>query len=304
MIARFFRVIIHSIALAAVVTPLYLNVYTVPAGHYGLLRESSMGWQLPPLKSGRHWLWTGFVPDKWQLVTLPIDPPPTEITFRQGLRLTEVLNLGDLFRIRLKLRVAYHTPPDSLSVWLRLTGGDPQAIPAFMQERLTAILRSKLGAIYQSDNDIPKLETALRQYLLRGEKSEFAQDWSNVMREENTQLLDLINWDLLEIFVPDAATYEIQTRNMTEIFTARRKSLTENILADSRVYERRQFNMAELEHLQQIRELLQKNPALLKYLKYDRLSRSGQPITIVEAPSQSPSNERPAREGEVAPLTP
>ncbi len=302
MILRLFRLVMQSAAIAALATPVYLNFYNVPSGHHGLLKESTLGWQFPPLGPGRHWLWTGFVPDKWQLITVPIHPPPLEIAFQQGLRFTDVLDLDDQFRIRVNMRVFVRIEADSLPVWLRLTGENPAKITTILEERLKAILQNRILELYRSDSDIPRLAAALQNYLLKSAEAPFAADWQRILTEQDVLLAHLESWEVQQIYVPDAAAYAMQTRNMAEVFAARRKALTENIFARARVYEKQLSYRAEREHLEDLRELLQANPSLRDYLKYDRLSKGSAPVTIIEGGMSAAQPSMPPREGQVAPL--
>lgn len=282
--ARAVPFFLQALAIALILAVVYLNIYTVPFGYYGLLKEAVLGFELPALKPGRHWLWTGFVPEKWELYLLPINPPPWEFELNHNLRYSEFLGLGKSGEIYLRLRLYVKLPEEALEEWLKLTGNEPHKFLEFAKSRLMILLKSKIYEWYQKEEDLRNLEMKIRNYFFYTENSPFLKDFQEIMLENQKLLLKLERFDFLELKIPDYGLYEKQSRNLEEIDTFRRLALREKLLAEVRVLEKQLKDKAEREHLEKLAELFNKYPALQSYLRNQNLLEKGIKIILPEVP--------------------
>ncbi|MCS6985538.1 MAG: hypothetical protein NZM25_10500 [Leptospiraceae bacterium] len=264
---RLAQLSLEALALASIFGIAYFNIYTVPSGYYGLLKERALGFEFPVLKEGRHWLWTGFVPDKWQLYLIPIQSPPMEFVFRHKLRYSEFLLLGEEGEILLKLRVSYAIPEEALPLWLRLTGGEIDKIPHLIMARVQLQLKEKMYSWYQKDDDLRTLDKKILSYFAQKEKAEFVIDFQNFLQEGEISLCQLLSFELLELKIPDFGLYELQSRNIEEVNRFRREALRNKILLEERILEKQMMDKLEREHYEKLAEVLRRYPNLVEYFK-------------------------------------
>ena len=171
---------------------------------------------------------------------------------------------------------------------------------------------SKFSEFYEKENDIPLLKKKFINYFLlkKNEKSTFEENWNSIFEKEKI-ILEQIELD--KIYIPNYEIYKLQTNNVQQISQARRKALTNRIIAESINFKRKLKNKAEIDKSIKYSDLIRANPKLIDYLKIEKLNKKAK-IIIVTDPhySQSFINSNDSsnksikknEEGYVAPIKP
>lgn len=280
MVANFFRFIIIGITLAAITATLYLNVIVIPEGHAGILSEKTTGAQMPPLEPGYHWLWSGFVPEKWTLKTIDRNPQPVEVKVIEPLRYAQFLPEKDYFSIQVGLRINYNLPNSAIEYFLKYFNGDFTQLPRYVKERTQIVIQMALLEFYRGPQDLPQVEQRLRLRFF--ENGEFESKWNEVFGNSG---LELEWFDITTIEAPDREIYLEQIRDQDRIFEAKREALIQNIMAEAQTDSRRLQDQADLEKAEKMAGLIAKYPDLLEYYKIEKLYQSAN-ITIVDSNSE------------------
>ncbi|MDH5716218.1 MAG: hypothetical protein OEZ22_01105 [Spirochaetia bacterium] len=268
--SRLVKVFFRLAALSAVLNLLYLNIYIVPYGYLGVFYEHVLGWQKPPIKEGYHWIYTGFVPGKWKLYTIDLNPPNVIVDFKKGLQYADYLELSDAFRMNAKIRIKYSYDENSVISLLENFEGNLTQIPDLIKERVNILLELKFYEFYQKQSDISSLKAKLYDYLgtNRSENS-FYNDWQKIFSYEK---IELKKWEVLEMYMPEETIYLEQIKNIENLFSARREASVQRIINESEVQKIRLQNEAEIEKARKISSLIKENPKLLDYLKIEKLN--------------------------------
>lgn len=276
------RRILQLSVFAAVGTVIYFNIYVVPENRYGLLKEQTTGWQKPALEPGYHWLFTGFVPEKWQLYLLEKDPPAQIVEFKQGLQFTEYLGLDESFSVQLRLRLKYRIPQHSVFTLMRFIDNKPAYITQLVDQRLQILLEKKFYEFYQQEADIPRLRSSLLDYLQNtgDNDSLFQQDFRKSFNYDGKPMIELQRWEVLKLYVPDAEIYRQQTANIQEIFQARRQASVMKIIASARADQKRFLGDANYDNAEKFSKLISQYPQVLQYLEIENLSKEAKVIIM------------------------
>lgn len=274
MVLSFLRSFSFLAVISAFSAIVYFNVYTVKADHIGLLKEQTLGYQKQILEPGYHWLWTGFIPQKWTLLTINTRPPVLRVNYEQSLRYSEYLNLSDTFNVKLSLDIRYILPRERIFELMNLLDHRSSDINVFIEERIQTQLDRLFYEIYRTENDINRIRPEITQYFQVTDPADspFVNDWQRLFTHNGSLLVNLEKWNLRDIYVPDPVVYREQTRNINRIFEARRRAAVAKIYSEADVYHKKLQNQAELSKSREYSELLRNNPSILDYLKIERLN--------------------------------
>ena len=272
------RFFFSSLLFACIASALYLNLLIVPDGNVGLLKERTEGWSDTVLKPGYHWVWTAFVPLKWKLYLIHLTPPTLSVHFKTPLRYTEYLELSNIFRVQIDLKVQFNLNEANIHSLIQFLDENIDNLNQYVQEKVEIILKLKYFEFYKVDTDIRRLKTKITEYINSKNKiNSFRSDWKKVFNIEGIQLSRL---DLLKVYVPDYSLYRAQLQNLNQFLNARRQTILKNINTEAEAYAVKLRNQMELEKTKEVLKLLKKNPLILEYLKYQELNPKTNVIRI------------------------
>ena len=267
MLSAFLKFIFNLLAVSSLLTFIYFQFITVPAGYLGFLKSRSDGWQQQALQAGWHWRPLAFLPDQYEVFLVEKNPPPLDVNFKKGLQYTDYLGLSDVFRLQLKLRLHYTISEEAAFYLLTQIDDDVNSWPMIIKSRLESQLDKKFNEFYTSNRAINNLEANYDEYF-RADGA-FASDWQTIFSEEK---LNLTRWRLLKNYAPDAALYLAQTQNINQVFTARRQAVIARIAAQSKAYEKNVLNKTELDKAENFSKLIKQNKDLLKYYSIEKMN--------------------------------
>ncbi|RME89530.1 MAG: hypothetical protein D6767_08315 [Candidatus Hydrogenedentota bacterium] len=248
---------------------MWQNIVTVPYGHLGFLKDRTAGWQDTPLSAGTHWLWTGFVPEKWKLFLLKKQEPPLRIKIKLPLRYTKLLKLGDDYYTKIRFDCRYKISPSHFPLLLETVQYDPEKIREIFIERLKILIELKYYEIYQNDFMLDNLAVRLRQYLGNETNSPLLQDYQKNFPDNDITFQKIYG---VKIYVPDAGLYRARTADLTPVLLAQRQSLVKQIEADAKAYQIRILGQAEMQKASKMKDLIDQNPKILEYYKIEKMN--------------------------------
>ncbi len=269
-----------------------MNLLIVPDGNVGLLKERTEGWSDTVLEPGYHWVWTAFVPLKWKLYLVNLLPPTLSVHFKTPLRYTEYLELSNIFRVQVDLKIQFSLDEANIYSLIQFLDENIHNLNPYIQERVEIILKLKFFELYKRDTDILTLKTKITEYLnSKDEVNSFRSDWKNIFSAEGIQLRKL---NLLKVYVPDYSLYRAQLQNLNQFLNAQRQMILKNINAKAETHLLKLRNQVELEKTREVLKLLKKNPLILEYLKYQELNPKTSVIRIEsERKNISDSHSKP-----------
>jgi len=312
MIARLIKRFFQFLVIAIFFTIIYSNIIIIPKRGIGILKDKVDGYQKPILQSGYHWVWTMFVPGKYKLIQLNTSSQALNFSYKNKLKFTDYLNLSENYNVEISLRLRYKIQKKTIFQLLSKFNDNLNDITPFINKKLQYLMDSKFSEFYEKENDIPLLKKKFINYFLlkKNEKSTFEENWNSIFEKEKI-ILEQIELD--KIYIPNYEIYKLQTNNVQQISQARRKALTNRIIAESINFKRKLKNKAEIDKSIKYSDLIRANPKLIDYLKIEKLNKKAK-IIIVTDPhySQSFINSNDSsnksikknEEGYVAPIKP
>jgi len=274
------RLFFQLLAFAPIIAFVYFNIYVIPENNFGLLKEYTEGWQKKTLEPGFHWLWTGFVPEKWKLVNVDRNPPAINIQFNKGLQFTDYLELSKAYRVQLDLRVQYQVTQKNIFKLLDFLDDDPYKISQFVEKRILNLLELKFLEFYKNDNDIPALQAKFSEFLNSQVAGGFTAIFQNVMADEGMKLTRL---QIERIYIPNKEIYLAQINNIDELFDARRKAFINKVMAQAQTDSQRMQYKANQDDAMATSRIIQQNSSILEYIKYKKMNPKAKIIIIDES---------------------
>ena len=266
LIQNFFK----GLALASILTIPYFNIFVVPDSQIGILKEKIQGFEKKPLLPGYHWVWTGFVPEKWDFFLIDTFPKVIQVDFKKGLTYTDYLDLSDIYRFQINLKIRYKVQKEGIYHLLEILENDISKLSNFITKRIQILLEFKYFEFYKSDSDIPLLKAKFQNYFSLGRKKGlFYEDFQKIFKKEK---LKLEYWEILKLYVPDKSMYQAQIQSLDLIFQAQRSALVSKIHTESKIFEKRLFNNVEIEKARKMSDVLSQNSQVLEYLSIEKLN--------------------------------
>ena len=249
---------------AAIITSATQNVITVPEGHLGILKERTGGFKKPFLKPGFHWRWAAFVPEKYTIYLIKLNPDAVSIHFNQGLKYAKILGLSDLLSVKIELEIEYSLSEEIIDQLLSQFSEDIFDWSNIIKRRTELMLEAKFTELYQGSSDLTGLHKKFYDYI----QKEFKSDWATAFAAEKITLTKV---RLKNIDVPEKEIYENQIKNIKEVFGAKRKVMINKILAESEIYTQSRLDQTSLEKAKEFASLIEANPKILEFIKIDKL---------------------------------
>jgi len=267
MISGFFKNLFQAIAFACLLTAVYFNIVVVPDNNLGLLVEKTAGLKTPLLKPGYHWNWTGFVPYKWNLYNIDLNPPVVNVRLKQPLRYGRYLEDAEIFSINLNINIKYNLSEKSvLFFWNYLKKNIPD-YNNYISSRVRLMVELYLTEVYRREEDVAFLNVLLQKYI--SNEGRFKQDWEAIFKEEE---VSLEQFEISKLEVPEAAVYLENLKNIDKIFQARREATVKRLLAEANVYEKNLIDQAELDKTEKFIEIMKKYPDIIKYYQIEKIN--------------------------------
>ncbi|MDH4199522.1 MAG: hypothetical protein OEV66_03990 [Spirochaetia bacterium] len=276
MISGFFKNLLQIFAFACLLTAGYLNIIVIPENHTGLLVDATRGLQQPFLKPGYHWNWTGFIPFKWSLYSIDMNPPVVDFHFIQPLHYGRYMEEPKDFSIDLKLNIKYGLSEQSLLFFWNYLHKNISDYPKYLNDHIKLIIEFFILENYKTENDVAGLNPLLRQYFLPGGK--FEMDWKTAFNEED---ITLDHFDLARLQTPEATIYFDKLKNIGQVFQTLREASAERILADADAYKKRLNNQIELEKTEQFIEIMKKYPDIIKYYQIEKINPQASSVILL-----------------------
>lgn len=274
---KFIRRLFQIGAVSLLAAAISLCFVTVPAGHFGVAIEKTEGFQGKIFDAGTHFLWSGFVPGKWKILNIPSETVSYVIPYSQNLRLTEYLQLGDQFRIRLQLLIDAKFKKDQVALLLKTTDGSPQNFQAFLEKSVHHLIESRFLDVYENDT-LSDLPVRFRNYFAY--EGQFKEDLQSIFTNPESDFFSIEKWEIRSLYVPDNELYRRHVLNLDQVANARREALIQSIFSRSATEDMRIENTAKIDYVKMLGDLLKMNPAAEEALKWT----SVQTLHVHEAP--------------------
>jgi len=281
MISGFFRNLFQIIAFACFLAAIYLNIIIIPENNTGLLAEKTRGLKEPLLQPGYHWNWTGFVPYKWNLYKIDLQPPVTNIRIRQPLRYGRYLEDAEVFSINLNINVRYVLNEKSAIFFWNYLKGNVTDYNSYISDRVKLMVELFLNESYKREEDVAYLNALLRMYISNDGK--FKQDWKEIFKDEEVELLQ---FEITKLEIPEAAIYLENIKNIDKIFQARREATVKRLMAEANIYDKNLQDQAELDKAEKFAEIMKKYPEIIQYYQIEKLNPKAN-ITIINESMRS-----------------
>lgn len=288
MLGDFFRRVFQLLALAAILTVLYLNFLPVPNGSVTFLQSmvSTGGIEnrgFYAYEPGLTFVPTLFVPQRWRKYQLEIQPRVQEIKIRLPLRYSAYLRLSDLFYIQLKLRIEGEISPAEAFAALKALQMRPLDRDRVVEDNLQFLAAEYLLELNPDEKNLEKLKLALRNFF---SNTNLAVIQQRLDRQLRNPWYKLKNIELRDIYVPDSQTYEAQTRNLDQVAQADRRALLAQIEKEAELAIERKKNSEDLAKAEKMGTLIAENPDILEYYKVEKIApRAGN--VILDAASRA-----------------
>ncbi len=280
----------------------------VPAGHVALLNEKVEGWQSYLFRPGYYWISTNFIPEKWKIYYVNTNPPHKNISFFFPLKYARYLKLSDEFSIQLTLQIRYKIEEKSILKLADKLDQNIARVDEYIQEKVKDLLRLKLIEYHRSEKDIPFIRPKMLSYfrnltseeiqddrsLQKDQADKFIDDWNFIFQEYSIQL---INFKLLDISIPDLTLYSMHLKNLDQILASHQKALTSKIESDAQNYSKQLDIQAGIEKAKHVMDLIKEDSKILEYLKYQDLNPNVEIIRI-EKTKEVPEVEESKKETE------
>lgn len=277
MFTGFFKNLLQILAFACFLSAGYLNLIKVPENHLGVLVETTGGIQKPLLPPGYHWNWTGFVPLKWEFYLINVNPPVTEVNFREPLHYSRFLEDPKSYDIHIDLNIKYHLSDKSVYYFWNYLNKKILENKMYIVERTKLLAELFLMDVYRKEEDIRKLNPLLRKYFEKNGK--FQEDWNEIFKEEG---IVLESYELKNLEIPEPAVYLDALKNMGPISEARREALSRKILAEADAYQRKLLNEVDLEKADNFIAIMKKYPDIIKYYQIEKINPKAKSVIMID----------------------
>jgi hypothetical protein len=164
------------------------------------------------------------------------------------------------------------------------------------------MLETYLADIYKREDDVANFGLLFRKYV--SNEGNFLTDWNKIFDDED---IELLQYDIVKLEVPEAAVYLENIKNIGKIFQARREATTKKILADALKYERQLLDEEDLDKARKFGEIMKEYPDIVKYYQIEKVNPKAK-IVLQNQPSliQLETNESAPEKitSEAAPYVP
>ena len=291
-----FKLIFILLSLSAIATAASHNLITVPAGHVAVLKEQTLGWQKPHLQPGNHWIWGGFVPEKYRVYFINLQPNHVLVDFKKGLEYTDYLGLSDTFRVQVSFQLKYQVDEKVVDQLLQNFSENVNDWQEMIVNRARTLVELRFFDFYQTDEDISKLPVSFKNYLQGNGEVTFGSDFAKAFENDGIKLNRL---HIEKVYAPNASIYLEQARNVDEIFAARRQAQVQKIFAEAEVYKKEKFDFLDIEKARHFSGLLRENPDVKDYYHIEKLNKLARVIVIegrtAGVPLEGVLNEKPGQ---------
>lgn len=288
MFGDFFRRAFQILALASVVTVLYLNFLSVPPGSVAFLQSQVAGGGLDnrgffPYEPGITFVPTLFVPQRWRKYQLEVAPRVQEIRIRLPLRYSAYLRLSDLFFVQLKLRVEGEILVAESFAALKALQFRPGDRDKVIEDQVQFLASEYMLELNPDEKNLERLKNSLRTFFANNNLPAIQQRLDRQMR---SSWYKLISVELRDIYVPDTQIYDAQTRNLDQVAAADRRALLAQIEKEADLAIERKRNLEDLSKAEKMAALISDHPDILEYYKIEKIApRAGN--VILDAASRS-----------------
>ena len=215
-------------------------------------------------------MWTYFIPLKWELYLINLEPPSVRIKFQTPLRYSSYLRLSDLFDVKVEIKMQYRIDENRIPILLKSLNREIIRLNKHIHEKVSMLLQSKYLDYYRSSKDIPLLKARFSRYIQnQSAKNSLYSDCQKIFDPIG---IEILRSDLIKVYVPDADLYQAQIADLESIVQARKKTLLKNVDREAEVFALREKNKLELQKASEVLKLIRDDPRILEYFKYQNLN--------------------------------
>jgi len=269
MFSRFLRVFFWSIFVAFFLVLVYLGVVRASAQEAILVEDFFKGYQEDVVRPGDvRFLPARMMPGRTRLHPVRIKDRILDVNFKFPLSQSEVLGLDEAFYIQTGARIGYNLDPGKLSyLFRRVKDKEWKNLDEYVKKRLNFFLGNRIAEFYQTDADIPKLESRIQQYI----DESFIENANNEFSRDGIILETIL---LEKLYVPDSERYRAMVAAAGSIIEQKIHRIASIDKARSQRDAEQITDSAYFTRLEKIGELMSKYPHLRDYLAIDRLSKN------------------------------
>jgi hypothetical protein len=272
--ADFFRRVFQILALAAVVTVLYLNMLSVAPGHVTFLQSQVSGGGLEsrgfyPYEQGITFVPTLFVPYRWRRYQLEIQAKVQEVKIKLPLKYSAYLRLNDLFYVQLKLKTEGEIPAGEAFAALKALQFRPTEREKFIEEQLQFLAAEYFIDINGDEKNLEKVKAQLTAFFANSNLGELQKRLDLQLRSPWYKLKSI---ELRDIYVPDSQIYAAQTKNLDQVAAADRRALLTQIEKEADLALERKRNHEDISKAERMSVLIAENPEILEYYKIEKIA--------------------------------
>ena len=277
MIKSFFRAFFWAILAATLAAWLYFGFVRTSTREAVLVEDRHTGLDSNVIGPGEaRFLASRIYPGRITLHRVDVGPRVLRISHKKGLAESEMLGLDDSFYVQTELRLEYELNPAQLAaLFRRLEEPDWARLDDYLADRLKIFLNKKLGEVYDTNQDLTRLETTLYDYL----RGPVLEELNAEFKPEGVRFRNVLP---SRLYVPDAALYRAILADEQLILSQKRERLRIVDDAQARQQAEKIRDEAYFARLERIGQLIRRYPQLKDYLAIDRLSEN---VEVMVVPS-------------------
>ena len=286
MFSRFLRVFFWSILVAFVLVCVYLGVVRASAQEAILVEDFFKGYQEDVVRPGGiRFLPSRMMPGRIKLHPVRIKDRILDVNFTFPLSQSEVLGLDEAFSIQTGARIGYNLDPAKISyLFRRVKDKEWKNLDEYVEKRLNFFLGNLIADFYQTDEDLPKLESRIQNY--------FNESFIENVNKEFFREGIIVETILLErLYVPDLERYRAMVAAADSILEQKIGRIASIDKAKSQRDAEQITDRAYFARLEKIGKLMDKYPHLREYLAIDRLSKNVEVMVMPYEHWFGPSNQ-------------
>ena len=225
------------------------------------------------LEEGTHFMASAALPDKWQVINVPVHLQSLQVQFQEPLPLTRYLQLPDSFELKIDLTIYYNIEKERLPTLLSRVNYDPAKIQRVFKAGINRTIRKFFLENFQSASDLRTLQAKLETFFDPEQKDQGLMQASAEFLKINDQaVFTLSDYQLNSLYVPEFIAYQQVIDNSSQYFQAIRQSTLDKIAVDAAEYQQDLKNQQQIKKLRELSSLLKANPTMADIIKIELLS--------------------------------
>ena len=281
---KFFKIFFFLTLITALLVPVgyvvYHNIFIIPHDKIGFLRDYTKGIEDKKLQPGLHWRFSGFIPNKWQLIILPDKQDLLDVEFDRKIRFAEFFpELEELFRINMQIVIEYSYIEEKIPSLLKKFQYKRENIEDWLRKTAIQIIENNFLKFQNYDSTVA-MQEELESFMESKEEGNFFYRIQKKLQERKIAIV------ISDVFVdsiqfPDEKTYQLQIEKIDSIFAAKIQAEVNRTLEGAKIRAKQKEYQLNIEEAKEALKLIDKQPLVLEYFKY-RLMNPNADIVVLD----------------------